>query len=200
MFYWGIAFVLYSLVMTIHGLITKTLMDYGIMGVVICIAFFVAGLVLMIKGVKPIIKNIKTAKYGKETYGRVLELYQGKRKEDGRNFTFAKFVMIEDGQVVVKSEVVGIAINQEEGVRREKIGISLRGCGKGDYVKLKYFEDDINFVANVKEKDIPQDVVIIINEKIKEIYEEQRVQYEIDKSTKPMLNGEVYKCENEEHL
>ena len=192
MFWLGAGISLFYIIALIWEHITGDFQKYGIMGYIVSIGVIGFGLFIMYKCRKPIINNYKTAKYGKEVYGMATKIYEKVREDDGKTYTFADFIIVVDNKAMLCSEVVGPTILMEERVGRRTTGISLRGCSEGNYVKLKYYNGDINFIANVKEDKIPYDIQCIIQNEIEQMQRTEDIKNENDRKTKVFVNGEVY--------
>jgi hypothetical protein len=107
------------------------------------IVFVVAGLFVFIKGVKKKIKDNKTEKFGEECFGIV--------KETKNNGTEVNGVSYQDAYIYTFIP----SLNTVK-LMKENIGGKYQDYVPGKYVKLKYYEDDINIIGFVSKEVIPQ--------------------------------------------
>ncbi len=107
--------------------------------------FIAIGFVMIIKGVVEIVRNIKTSKLGEEAYGRVVNI-----KGNGQYLNDAP-ILVADVKVYVKS------LNQVIDCS-EEVGIGMPKYDMGEYVKVKYYNKDINFIEKVDVNSIPLDI------------------------------------------
>lgn len=138
----GLFFVLLPIIVSI--IITKTSGPSTFVGI-ICGILLIVGIVFIILGLIKIIKNFLTSKKGEECYGCVKEI-----KESGKyinNYPIYKA----EFNVYVESTCEKIEIEEEIGTKPEKYPI-------GSYVKVKYYNKDINIIDKLDENLIPEEI------------------------------------------
>lgn len=119
---------------------------------VICyLAIFLAiGLFVTFLGVRKYIMDVKTEKFGELCYGLVQRVkISGKDSEDGKYIKARVKVYIQSYDVVDEAE---------EEVLCEK-STDENDYAEGDFVRVKYYNGDINFVSKIASPfDIPEEV------------------------------------------
>ena len=105
--------------------------------------FWVIGITMIVIGIKKIIKNSNTEKFGEVCYGRIISISKTGAYVNGVPQLKALItVYIEsNGEVTEVEEVIGLATNRKYNV--------------GDYVEGKYYNGDINISSYVPETMIP---------------------------------------------
>lgn len=93
--------------------------------------FWVIGIFMLFKGIIKIIKDTSTNMNGEECFGRICDIYPSGARVNGRPEFKADFL-------------VYIPSTQETTVISEKIGFNRYKYSKGYYVRLKYYNGDIN--------------------------------------------------------
>ena len=106
--------------------------------------FWAVGLFMMGKGLIKVIKNILTNQRGEECFGRVDSIYNSGAYVKNRPELKADFL-------------VYIPSTQETKVVSEIIGFNRYNYEIGSYVKLKYYEGDINIEGVIEEFELPSD-------------------------------------------
>lgn len=115
--------------------------DIHNLGFAIIALFFLLGIVMLIKAIRRIIVNICTASRGTLTYGKVTRIRNTCTKESDCAIFMAEIVLEEESGLI--------------GRYMENIGISLK-YEVGDFVKVKYYKDDINIISGVYEREVPE--------------------------------------------
>lgn len=128
--------------------------DTPIFVVAIISIFVVVGIVMIIKGIVEIVKNMRTSKLGEEAYGRVINI-----KGNGQYINDSP-VLVAEVKVYVKSLNQVIDCSEEVGTGIPKYDI-------GEYVKVKYYKGDINFLEKVNVDALPLDIKNYIYEEVK---------------------------------
>jgi len=100
------------------------------------------GIYLLVKGLKKILDNKNTNKLGEECYGYIIEIAPNGNYINGYPQLNAKTV------VYIKSEGNVKEIAEYSGTETSKYNI-------GEYVKVKYYNGDINFIERADENSIP---------------------------------------------
>lgn len=108
-------------------------------------AFFGIGIAFIIAGIRKILRNINTDKNGEECFGKVIEVEDTGAKVNG-NKIYKAFVAL-----YINSENRVAIISEEVGFNPLKYRI-------GEYVLVKYYQNDINFVKNIYENEIPESI------------------------------------------
>ena len=128
--------------------------------------FEAIGLFLLVSGIKQVIKDKKTNKFGDITYGQIISIYgTGSRSNDKEE---------------LQAEILTYVSNQNTLKRfNEIIGFPPIIYNVGDFVQLKFYEDDINIIQTVSENMIPNTVLTLLKEETK-------------KQNTIIVNGEVY--------
>ena len=113
--------------------------------IIVFIIFEAIGIFLFIRGLKTIIKNKKTSKYGKECYGIINNLlptgsYVNNRPEYK---AIVQIVNPETSQVETLEEIIGFDAN--------KFPIH-------SYVLCKFFEGDINIERTITASEVPYNI------------------------------------------
>lgn len=153
---------------------------------------FVIGGFFTIKGSRPIMKNYKTAKKGKIAYGIVIDTGIKKRESDGFRYKFAEILTVIDGETAICSEVIGIVVNYRHLWEVKRIGISLRRIKVGDYIKLKYYEDDVNIISRVPKTEIPNNIYMKIENELSKRQSEKEEIEKRENKYKTYINGKPY--------
>ncbi|MBQ4282467.1 MAG: hypothetical protein IJB96_00880 [Lachnospira sp.] len=118
----------------------------GAIPVILFILLFVAiGLFVMWRGLKKVIANRATDKNGLPAFGLVIDVRPSGTRINDRDVLNAEVVIVED------TGVTGRYI--------ESIGTSYNNYRVGDYVLVKYYNDDINIIAKADASNVPQEVV-----------------------------------------
>lgn len=125
--------------------------------------FWAVGIAFFIPGIKLLLKDRKTKKYGEETYGVITRIYPSNVTVNGRPVLRAKVsaYIPSENRVEEFSEEIGVDGNAKYSV--------------GSYVKAKVYNNDINIGEYIDSTLIPT-----------YIYEELK---EIEKSVTPSGNG-----------
>lgn len=129
----GIVWTLFSLIFVIAILCAKPIQIYALLFIGI---FILIGVYLIIKGLKKVIKDMKTKNKGEECFGIIKNKYTtGNYVNNNPQYKVDVCVYIEsENRVETISEVIGF--------NPEKYMIN-------SYVKLKYYDNDINIIENV---------------------------------------------------
>lgn len=108
--------------------------------------FWIIGLMVLFRGLKKVITNYKTEKYGEVCYGRIIDIFRsGAYVNNVPELKASISVYIEStGTMEEVSEVIGLATK-----RKYKIG---------DYVEGKYYNGDINITSYIPEAMIPSHI------------------------------------------
>lgn len=104
--------------------------------------FVIVGIYLIIKGISKLIKNYKTSKKGEECYGIIKNIKPTDNKVNGHP--------IYEVEVITYIE----SIRNLETIS-EEIGFKYSKYPIGTFVKLKYYNGDINILKNVEFNDMP---------------------------------------------
>ena len=110
----------------------------------------ITGLAFFIYGFKEIYKNSRTHLVGVETYGFVIYVDQSKTKIGKDHILQATAAVVTHNKSKNKPLLGEIQIVEED------MGLSER-FSVGDYVKVKYCRNDINFISKVEAEDVPEE-------------------------------------------
>lgn len=135
-----IMFICTSLFVFIYNVLEKngSFVDKGHYGMAIClgimfVVFWIIGFVLIVRGMVKIIRNKKTEANGEECFGKILEITNTGCFVNGNPELEAKvaFYAQTKGQVLVANE---------------SIGFDRMKFAENDFVKVKYYKNDINLI------------------------------------------------------
>lgn len=115
--------------------------------------FWAVGIIMIIVGLRKIIKNAQTEKFGEVCYGRIIDIMRtGTRVNNVPELKAIVQVYIEsEGRLDTIEEVIGLATKREYNI--------------GDFIEGKYYNGDINIDSYIPETVIP----LHIQEKLKNI-------------------------------
>jgi len=133
-----------AIFMVIGAFVSIMFVSAGETGLVLFgLIFFAAGLLVFVKGFKQKLKDKKTEKNGEICFGRI--------KETKGNGTSVNGVEYQDAYIYTYIP----SLNTVK-LMKENIGAKYQDYLAGKYVKLKYFEDDINIIGCVPKEQVPQ--------------------------------------------
>ena len=112
--------------------------------IIMALIFNGVGILILAIGIKKIAKDKKTDLHGEETFGRVIDVHPNGNTFNGRRQYNALV------EVYIKSENKTVQIEEVSGLGRSDYDI-------GDYVKVKYYNGDINFIEKVYPDYLPVD-------------------------------------------
>ncbi len=115
--------------------------------------FWVIGIIMIIVGLRKIIKNAQTEKFGEVCYGRIIDIMRtGTLVNNVPELKAVVQVFIEsEGRLDTIEEVIGLATNRKYNI--------------GDYIEGKYYNGDINIDSYIPETVMP----LHIQEKLRNI-------------------------------
>ena len=134
----GIAFIVFVLPLLL-------LVESEIFVVIILGIFLLVGLLLVISGLKNIIRDMKTKQYGVTCYGIVLYTEPSGTVVNGKVEYKASF------------QIINPQTFQPETVE-EVLGSDASIYPEGSFVLCKYYEGDINLEGTISENDVPGDI------------------------------------------
>lgn len=143
--------IIWTVISFIIGFVLLLVMNFGgegggdlVLGLAIVALFLVVGLFMIFLGLKRYITDNRTERFGEECFGRIKEIYADKVAFDGRKELKAKVkVYIPSYNIVVDAE--------------EFVGYEDPDYEVGDYVKVKYYIGDINFLSGIESPmDLPE--------------------------------------------
>lgn len=111
--------------------------------------FEVIGLVFLFSGIKQVVIDKKTDKYGNMTYGQIIHIYGTGSEYNGKEELQAEIL------VYLPTENKTKKIN-------EIIGFPPLEYNVGDFVQLKIYENDVNVVRVVLENEIPNTILTLL--------------------------------------
>lgn len=104
--------------------------------------FVAIGVVLIVVGLRKILANIATSTKGEETYGIVVDVYPSGTRVNGRPVLNADVEIVESNGMI--------------GRYTESIGMSHK-YRVGDFVEVKYYNNDINILGRAADSEVPYD-------------------------------------------
>ena len=106
--------------------------------------FWAVGIFMLVKGIRKIIRDTSTNLKGEECFGKVCNIYNS-----------GSYV---NGKPELKADIL-VYINsiQETKMLSEVIGFDMYKYRIGSYVKLKYYNDDINLEGIIDVSELPSD-------------------------------------------
>lgn len=113
--------------------------------------FEAIGIFMLVSGIKQILKDKKTSKYGIEAYGRILRIFPTGASANGVPELQAEIgtYIPDTGETREFTEITGFKPLYDV----------------GDYLLLKYYEDDVNIVQRLEKNEVPVHFLEIINSK-----------------------------------
>lgn len=125
-----------------------------VMGLAIVTLLLIVGLLMIFLGLKRYITDNRTERFGEVCFGRIKEIYSDKVEFDGSKELKAKVkVYIPSYNIVVDAE--------------EIIGYDDSDYEAGDYVKVKYYIGDINFVSKIEAPmDLPEKARHLLEDRV----------------------------------
>jgi arginyl-tRNA synthetase len=107
-------------------------------------------------GVRKLVKNLKTNRYGYETYGVVLQIFPTGKSVNSRPILCAEISLVkEDGTTEIF---------------KEDIGFNEKRYHTGAFLKVKYFENDVNILEKLHEANVPFNYVDMLKRDLNEQY------------------------------
>ena len=145
----GAAFIAFSLVF-IFAFIGNSVASSGFtvslsVPIVVIGIFFFIGLMVFIKGVRKIWKNIKTSKNGEEGYAILKDIVPTGSRVNGMPEMKGVFL------------VYILSLNRTE-TQEEIIGFNPFKYKVNDYVRVKYYDGDINIIEKISDNQVPSNV------------------------------------------
>lgn len=133
--------------------------------------FILIGISLIISGIKQILRNKKTNAIGKISFGKILSIFPNGTYVNNKPYFDANILVVHDDRTVC--------------MYKETIGRNKHNYKIGDYLKVKYYNGDINIIEKVSDISIPlttrEDIELELkNNKIYEEYNEMETIIEND--------------------
>ena len=148
----GLIWTIFSMAFAIIMIFAEGTEEIGIFPFIFISLFIIIGLFFLIKGIKKLIKDIKTNAYGEECYGYIQNLYP-----DG------SYV---NGNPEYKADILTY-IPSKNNVEQitEVVGFDINKYPMNSYVKGRYYEGDINIEEKLESKNlIPADAMKFFND------------------------------------
>ena len=142
-FLFGLLWLIITTLFTIPILISQNNLDIFL--ILFILLFWAIGIFFVTKGIKKIITNRKTEKYGEDCFGRVKNIYQ-----NGTMINHRPMYNI-DVDVYIPSKQTMITITEE-------IGMDIGKYPLESIVKIKYYNNDINIKEVVDYNSIPLNI------------------------------------------
>lgn len=136
----GIVWLLFVIPMSIAVIISAPSM------IIFFSIFYVVGIYLVVKGAKRVIADKKTEKNGEICYGRIKDILATGTSVNGRS------------QLKATVSFFIPSLNKTETLD-EVIGFGYGNYHEGAYVKLKFYNNDINILGKVEKNEVPQNVL-----------------------------------------
>lgn len=128
--------------MTVNGeVVSKD--DYGVMlmPAIIIGIFIIIGIILIVTGLRKVLRDIATSKNGFETYGVVIGISEtGTRVNERPELKAIVMVIMEYGEIQRFEEIIGFDYNR---------------YFYGEYLKVKQYKKDINILDSIDSSMIP---------------------------------------------
>ena len=116
--------------------------DTNIVAVLLFLSvFWIIGILMLIKGLIKVIRNILTAKNGKYYIGKIIEVYPSGNSVNGRSLYNAEITFYIDSENEIKT-------------LKETVGYSEDKYPIGSYVKVKYYKNDINIIEAIEDESL----------------------------------------------
>lgn len=128
---------------------------------VFLIVFWLVGIIILKNGIKKIIADRNTELYGEECFGRICEI-SSIGSSNGNSFYQAKI------SVYVPSEGITKIVSED-------IGYDYNKFKKGSYLKLRYYENDVNIKQVVDDNYLSEKIKSRINQMWDDKLEEERI-------------------------
>jgi hypothetical protein len=136
--------------------------------------FWIVGIVMLIIGLRRIIRNTLIATRGEETYGIVMDVRPSNIRIKNRPVWEAEVALLRDGHLVTLTATVCTVYNQYK---------------PGDFMHLKCYKNDINILGKALRADVPYNILTVL--------ETQNVHPHpvdfIDNSEYIIVNGQRYR-------
>ena len=142
-FLFGLLWLIITTLFTIPILISQNNLDIFL--ILFILLFWAIGIFFVTKGIKKIITNRKTEKYGEDCFGRVKNIYT-----NGTMINHRPMYNI-DVDVYIPSKQTMITITEE-------IGMDIGKYPLKSIVKIKYYNNDINIKEVVDYNSIPLNI------------------------------------------
>lgn len=110
--------------------------------------FYIVGICFVVRGVKRVTADKKTDKNGEICYGRIKNISSTGTSVNGR----------QELKATICSYIPSL---NEEKILDEVIGFDYNKYAIGDYVKLKYYNNDVNIIEKVSNQEVPQNVLAL---------------------------------------
>ena len=141
-FTFGLSWTIFMIFFTIPFLITK---EVNLFAILVIGGFWIIGIVILVKGIKKVVANHKTEKFGEECYALIKSIYRNGNKVNHRPQFNAEFL------VYVPSK------NTLEQVT-EDIGFNNGRYQVDTFIKGKYYNGDINVKEVVDYNTLPLNI------------------------------------------
>ena len=142
-FVFSIIWLIFTGIFTFAGIMSSSSIDP--MAIIVIALFWIIGIFIFIKGLRKVIKNHKTEKYGEECYGIVNNIYPTGTYINHQPEFKADFI------VYIPS------LNKTETIS-EVIGLNYGKYPIQSLVKCKYYENDVNIQGLVDYNSIPLNI------------------------------------------
>lgn len=111
--------------------------------------FPIVGLYFLISGLIKIIKNTMTAAKGVETFAAIQNVYPTSKSINDAPIYIAEFKVYDENTMEAK-------------IIKEEVGIFPSKYPIGAYIKVKYYNNDVNLIKVVSEEEVPENIMRFI--------------------------------------
>ncbi len=108
--------------------------------------FVIAGLIFLIDGLRQVIRDYKTKKYGTKCYGIISEIQPTGSYENGKTEykALVYFVNPETRSIEELEEIIGFDYNEFQ---------------LDSYVECQYYKGDINIIKHISGESVPEEII-----------------------------------------
>lgn len=125
--------------------------------------FWIIGIIMVIVGIKKEKRDKKTEQYGEECYGKIMNVYPSGTYVNNRPLFKADF------KIYIPSERVVRTISEEVGFN--PVDYPING-----YVKIKYYDNDINVESVISKNFVPTTIFEMLDSNVQVF--EKNIKYE----------------------
>lgn len=134
----GLAFLTISAIVIVPVIITGEAIEL----MFVFLIFPIVGIIMFVIGLIKVIRDAKTSIKGEVCYASISDLFATNKSINESSVMKAVF------NVYLESEHRVVEVEEEIGVRADRYPI-------GSYVKVKYYNNDINVLEHIEEQEVP---------------------------------------------
>ena len=131
--------------------------------------FILVGVIMIVLGLRKIIRNIATSTHGREIYGLIVDVCPSGTTVNGRPQLQADVLIVEEDASI--------------GRYSEAIGFDWNKYRHGDFVKLKHYRKDINILEKANEYSVPLYIKDVLEQEAKMSFSGHVTPYEVAPET-----------------